>query len=137
MLARDLILGIDHVGIAVRDLSEAINFYREAFGMHVVHEEIGEEQGVHEAMLAAGEDRLQLLAPLHADSPIAKFLAKSGPGVQQVAFRVRDVRQAAEHLRSQDLRVLYAEPKFGTAGALINFVHPHDCGGVLIELVQV
>lgn len=88
-------------------------------------------------MLAAGDDHIQLLAPLHEDSTIAKFLAKSGPGVQQLAFRVKDIYAAADYLESANVRVLYTEPKRGTAGSLVNFIHPKDCGGVLVELVQV
>jgi methylmalonyl-CoA/ethylmalonyl-CoA epimerase len=136
MLPESMILGIDHVGIAVADLDSAADFYARAFGMAIVHEEVGEEQGVREAMLAAGPDRIQLLAPLHENSPIAKFLASSGPGVQQLAFRVKDIEAASDHLRAQGLRVLYDSPKRGTHQALVNFVHPKDCGGVLIELVQ-
>jgi methylmalonyl-CoA/ethylmalonyl-CoA epimerase len=129
---------IDHVGIAVADLDEAIEFYRQTFGMRVVHEETNEEQGVREAMLAVGESGsyIQLLAPLRPDSPIGKFLNRNGPGVQQIAYRVADVRQVAETLRAAGLRLTYDEPKNGTAGSLVNFVHPKDAGGVLVELVQ-
>lgn len=132
-----MILGIDHVGIAVSDLDLAAEFYAQAFGMKIVHQEVGEEQGVREAMLAAGPDRIQLLAPLNENSPIAKFLESSGPGMQQLAFRVGDIEAAGDYLRSQGLRVLYDKPKRGTNQALVNFVHPKDCGGVLIELVQI
>ena len=129
---------IDHVGIAVPDLDEAIAFYARTFGLHSVHEEVNEEQGVREAMLAVGDSGscIQLLAPLRPDSPIGKFLDRSGPGIQQMAYTVTDVRRAAEHLRGVGVRVLYDEPKRGTAGSLVNFVHPKDAGGVLIELVQ-
>lgn len=129
---------IDHVGIAVADLDEAKAFYERAFGMQVVHEEVNEEQGVREAMLAVGQSGscLQLLAPLTPDSTIARFLERSGPGIQQVAYRVVDVRAAAVRLRQAGVRVLYDEPRRGTAGSLVNFAHPKDCGGVLIELVQ-
>lgn len=129
---------IDHVGIAVRDLDAAMAFYERAFGVHVVHEEVNEEQGVREAMLAVGESGsfIQLLAPLSPDSPIGRFLERSGEGVQQVAYAVDDVAAAAAHLRAQGLRLLYDEPRRGTAGTLVNFVHPKDAGGVLVELVQ-
>ena len=127
---------IDHVGIAVPDLDAALAVYADNFGMHVVHQESNVDQGIREAMVAAGDDRLQLLAPLNEASTIAKFLKRSGPGVQQVAFRVTDVRAAAEYLRNRGLRVLYDEPRRGTSDSLVNFVHPSDCGGVLIELVQ-
>ena len=129
---------IDHVGIAVADLDEAKEFYRRAFGMQVVHEEVNEEQGVREAMLAVGDSGscVQLLAPLRADSPIGKFLDRNGPGIQQVAYRVDDVVEVATTLRAAGLRLLYDEPRRGTAGSRVNFVHPKDAGGVLVELVQ-
>ena len=129
---------IDHVGIAVTDLDEAKAFYQRAFGLQVVHEEVNEEQGVREAMLAVGDSGscIQLLAPLTPQSTIAKFLERSGPGIQQVAYRVADVRAVAERLTAAGIRMLYPEPRRGTAGSLVNFAHPKDCGGVLIELVQ-
>ena len=136
------VLRIDHVGVAVPDLDEAIAFYERVFGMRCVHTEVNEEQGVREAMLAAGDGpndgaaRIQLLAPLSPDSTIAKFLDRNGPGLQQVAFTVADVQAAADAIRARGLRVLYDEARRGTAGSRVNFVHPRDCGGVLVELVQ-
>lgn len=129
---------IDHVGIAVADLDEAVAWYARTFGVHPVHEEVNEEQGVREAMLAVGDGdtRIQLLAPLRPDSAIARFLDRSGPGVQQVAYTVDDVEAVAETLRGRGLRLLYDTPRRGTAGSLVNFVHPKDAGGVLVELVQ-
>jgi methylmalonyl-CoA/ethylmalonyl-CoA epimerase len=129
---------IDHVGIAVPDLDEAIAFYRDTFGIASVHEEVNEQQGVREAMLAVGDGttRLQLLAPLSEQSTIAKFLDRSGPGVQQVAYTVTDIDAVSETLRTRGLRLLYDEPRPGTAGSRVNFVHPKDAGGVLMELVQ-
>ena len=134
------LLRIDHVGIAVPDLDEAVAFYAETFGLRCVHEETNHEQGVREAMLAVGPDaggpRLQLLAPATPDSAIAKFLDRSGPGLQQLAYTVRDVAATSAALRARGLRLLYDEPRRGTAGSWINFVHPKDAGGVLVELVQ-
>jgi methylmalonyl-CoA/ethylmalonyl-CoA epimerase len=138
-----LVTAIDHVGVAVPDLDAAIAFYRDVFGMRVLHEEVNEEQGVREAMVgfadAAGQEHgavVQLLAPLTPESTIAKFLDRSGPGLQQLAFRVTDVGQVADVLRSRGLRLLYDEPRGGTADSRVNFVHPKDAGGVLVELVQ-
>ena len=133
-----LLTRIDHVGIAVPDLDAAVEFYSRAFGLTKVHEEVNEEQGVREAMLAVGDSGscIQLLAPLSPESTIAKFLDRSGPGIQQVAYAVDDVQAAADTLRAAGVRVLYDSPKRGTAGSLVNFCHPKDCGGVLIELVQ-
>lgn len=137
------ILAIDHVGIAVPDLAAAITFYQSSFNAQVLHQEENQEQGVVEAMLAIGSEvgsssgtLIQLLAPLTPDSAIARFLDKSGPGMQQLAFRVADVRQAAAQARALHIRTLYEEPKRGTHGWLINFLHPKDCGGVLIELIE-
>ncbi len=138
-LAR-FVTAVDHVGIAVPDLDVAIAFYRDNFGLEVAHEEVNEEQGVREAMLhAPGDDggtAIQLLAPLNEDSTIAKFIGRSGPGLQQLAYRVSDVDLAAEVLRSKGLRLLYADAKRGTSNSRVNFVHPKDAGGVLIELVE-
>ncbi|MGA9746708.1 MAG: methylmalonyl-CoA epimerase [Nocardioides sp.] len=133
-----LFLAIDHVGIAVPDLDEAIAFYADAFGMQVQHQETNEEQGVREAMLAVGESesRLQLLAPIDETSTIAKFLERSGPGLQQLAYRVSDLDAVSATLRERGLRLLYDEPRRGTADSRINFVHPKDAGGVLVELVE-
>ena len=131
------LLRIDHVGIAVPDLDAAKTFYAETFGLRVVHEETNEEQGVREAMLAVGDGpRLQLLAPARPDSAIAKFLDRSGPGLQQLAYTVADVEAASAALRARGLRLLYDTPRRGTAGSRINFVHPKDAGGVLVELVE-
>jgi methylmalonyl-CoA/ethylmalonyl-CoA epimerase len=129
---------IDHVGIAVPDLDEAIAFYRDVFGMVVVHQEVNEEQGVREGMLAVGdgETQIQLLAPLSEASAIAKFLARDGPGIQQLAYTVDDIESTSDALRSKGLRLLYDVPRRGTAGSKVNFIHPKDAGGVLVELVE-
>ncbi len=129
---------IDHVGIAVADLDEAISFYEKSYGMRCVHTEVNEEQGVREAMLEVGESGsyIQLLSPLSPDTTIGKFLDKSGPGIQQMAYRVDDIDEVSDHLRGQGLRLLYEEPKTGTAGSRVNFIHPKSSGGILVELVQ-
>ena len=129
---------IDHVGVAVPDLDEAIALYRDAFGMEVQHQETNEEQGVREAMVAVGDSGscIQLLAPIDETSTIAKFLDRSGPGLQQLAYRVTDVEAVSQVLRQRGLRLLYDEPRRGTSDSRINFVHPKDAGGVLIELVE-
>jgi methylmalonyl-CoA/ethylmalonyl-CoA epimerase len=140
-LPEQLFLAIDHVGIAVPDLDEAIAFYRDTFGMQVLHEETNEEQKVREAMVGVGDPQnphacLQLLAPLDESSTIAKFLDRNGPGMQQLAYRVADVDEASQVLRERGVRTLYDEPRRGTAGSRINFLHPKDAGGVLVELVE-
>lgn len=133
-----LFTAIDHVGIAVADLDEAISFYESTFGMRLAHEEVNEEQGVREAMMAVGDSgsHIQLLAPLNDDSTIAKFLDRSGPGVQQMAYRVTDIEAVSATLRERGMRLLYDEPKRGTSDSRVNFIHPKDAGGVLVELVQ-
>jgi methylmalonyl-CoA/ethylmalonyl-CoA epimerase len=119
-----LFVCIDHVGIAVPDLDDALAFYANAFGMQVRHQETNTEQC------------LQILAPVDQTSTIAKFLDRSGPGLQQLAYRVTDLDEVSAVLRERGLRLLYDEPRRGTAGSRINFVHPKDAGGVLVELVE-
>ena len=133
-----LLLAIDHVGIAVPDLDDALEMYASTFGLHSIHEEVNEEQGVREAMLAVGDSGscIQLLAPLSEDSTIAKFLARNGQGIQQLAYRVSDIDAVSETLRERGVRLLYDVPKRGTSDSRVNFVHPKDAGGVLVELVQ-
>lgn len=134
------LLRIDHVGVAVADLDAAIEFYERVFGMRCVHTEVNQEQGVREAMLAVGPSteggQLQLLAPLTPESTIARFLDRKGPGVQQVAYTVRDIDAASAVLRDRGVKLLYDTPRRGTAGSRVNFVHPRDAGGVLVELVE-
>ncbi|MGH3697169.1 MAG: methylmalonyl-CoA epimerase [Pseudonocardiaceae bacterium] len=139
--APSFVTAIDHVGIAVPDFAAAVEFYRVTFGLELVHEEVNEEQGVHEGMLRAPGDSgtgaaVQLLAPLGPTSVIAKFLDRNGPGIQQLAYRVTDIDAAMTALRTAGVRLLYDTPRRGTAGSRINFVHPKDAGGVLIELVE-
>ena len=133
-----LFTAIDHVGVAVTDLDAAIAFYRDTFGMTLAHRETNDEQGVEEAMMAVADSGscVQLLAPLTPTSTIATFLDRNGPGVQQVAYRVTDVAAVSATLRERGLRLLYDEPRRGTAGSRINFIHPKDAGGILVELVQ-
>ncbi len=140
-LAAALVTGIDHVGIAVPDLDVAIMWYHDHLGMIVLHEEVNEDQGVREAMLSVrgaplGSAQLQLMAPIDETSTIAKFIDKRGPGLQQLAYRVSDIEALTERLRGQGVRLLYDAPRRGTANSRINFIHPKDAGGVLIELVE-
>jgi methylmalonyl-CoA/ethylmalonyl-CoA epimerase len=125
----------------VPDLAAAIEWYGTHLGMVETHREINEAQGVHEVMLSfPGADpsstALQLLAPLTEESTIAKFIDRNGPGLQQLAYRVTDVEALSAILRASGVRLLYPEARHGTADSRINFIHPKDAGGVLIELVQ-
>lgn len=137
----DYVVAVDHTGIAVPDLDAAVTWYAENLGMIETHREVNESQGVHEAMLSLpaapdGATAIQILAPLNENSTIAKFIDRNGPGLQQLAYRVTDIEAVSAHLRGRGLRLLYDEPRGGTAGSRINFIHPKDAGGVLIELVQ-
>ncbi len=141
ILASALVTAIDHVGIAVPDLDTAIKWYHDNLGMIVLHEEINEDQGVREAMLSVrgapvGSAQIQLMAPLDETSTIAKFIDKRGPGLQQIAYRVSDLDALTERLRADGVRLIYDAPRRGTANSRINFIHPKDGGGVLIELVE-
>jgi methylmalonyl-CoA/ethylmalonyl-CoA epimerase len=137
-LSGDLFTAIDHVGVAVPDLDEAIAFYTSTYGMRLAHQEVNEEQGVREAMMAVGDSGscIQLLAPLNDESTIARFLDRSGPGIQQLAYRVADLDAVSATLRERGLRLLYDEPRRGTSNSRVNFVHPKDAGGILVELVE-
>lgn len=141
VLASALVTAVDHVGIAVADLDAAIAWYHDHLGMIVVHEEVNADQGVREVMLSvrgapAGSAQVQLMAPLDDTCTIAKFLDKRGPGIQQFACRVSDLDALCERLRAQGVRLLYDVPRRGTADSRINFIHPKDSGGVLVELVE-
>ena len=140
-LASALVTAIDHVGIAVPDLDVAIKWYHDNLGMIVLHEEVNDDQGIREAMLSVrgapkGSAQLQLMSPLDDDSTIAKFIDKRGPGLQQLAYRTTDLDALSDRLREDGLRLIYDAPRRGTANSRINFVHPKDTGGVLIELVE-
>ncbi|HEY6507380.1 MAG TPA: methylmalonyl-CoA epimerase [Vicinamibacterales bacterium] len=141
VLATALVTAIDHVGIAVPDLEAAKKWYHDNLGMIVLHEEVNDEQGIVEAMLSVrgapvGSPQLQLMAPIDDSSTIAKFLDTRGPGMQQLAYRTSDLDTLSERLRDQGIRLIYDAPRRGTANSRINFIHPKDGGGVLIELVE-
>jgi len=127
---------IDHVGIAVSDLREAVERYRRTFGIEPVHRERMDDQGVEEVLFAVGESFVQLLGALGPDTPVGRFLGKRGPGVHHVGFRVASVADALEHLRAEGIGLIDEAPRPGSRGTTIAFVHPKDTGGVLIELVE-
>jgi methylmalonyl-CoA/ethylmalonyl-CoA epimerase len=106
--------------------------------MTCVHVEVNEEQGVREAMMEVGHSGsyVQLLSPLDPDTTIGRFLDKNGPGIQQMAYRTDDLDALSEHLRAEGMKLLYDEPRTGTAGSRVNFIHPKSAGGVLVELVE-
>ena len=134
---------IDHVGVAVRNLADAIGWYETTYGLTVFHTEINEAQGVHEAMLRVGDAHadgtgsyVQLLEPLRPDSPVGKFLANRGEGVHHIGYGVVDVQEALASITSTGVRAIDERPRHGSMGAAIAFLHPKDTGGVLTELVQ-
>lgn len=132
----DTLIGLDHIGVAVPNLADGIEQWQQ-LGLSLGHQEINDEQRVAEAMMDIPSGvSIQLLAPTDEDSTIAKFLSKQGPGLQQIAFEVTDISKAMELLAQAGVRVLYETPKKGTSGSSINFIHPKDMGGVLVELVQ-
>jgi len=126
---------IDHLGIAVRSVDEALKFYRDQLGMTVSLRETVEREKVNVAMLPAGEPRIELLEPTEADSVIGKFLDKRGEGLHHVAVKVPDLQALVEKLRASGARLLN-EPRAGAGGHLYVFVHPSSTGGVLLELIQ-
>lgn len=127
---------IEHIGIATPRIDDALLFWRDALGLEVQHTEVVEEQGVRVAMLPAGEPRVELLEPTGADSPVAQFLEKRGPGIHHIAVRVPDIRAALARLKDAGARLIDAEPRVGAGGCLVAFVHPKSAGGVLLELVE-
>ena len=127
---------IDHVGIAVSDLREAVERYRRTFGIEPVHRERMDDQGVEEVLFAVGESFVQLLGALGPDTPVGRFLGKRGPGVHHVGYRVANVADALEHLRAEGIGLIDEAPRPGSRGTTIAFVHPKDTGGVLVELVE-
>ena len=130
------IIRIDHIGIAVFDLDAAIDWHTRFLGAKLVIRETNKEQMVEEAILSLNESRLQLITPIGELSPITKFLKTRGQGLQQIAFEVSNLGEAVSYARDNQVRVIFDEPKIGTKGTKINFLHPKDCFGVLIELVE-
>jgi methylmalonyl-CoA/ethylmalonyl-CoA epimerase len=132
-----VILDIDHVGIAVTDLEEAVERYRRSLGVEPSHRERVHDQGVEEVLFPVGTSFVQLLGALGPDTPVGSFLATRGPGVHHVAYRVDDVAAALAHLRSEGVRLVDETPRPGSRNTLIAFVHPKGMEGVLVELVEI
>jgi methylmalonyl-CoA/ethylmalonyl-CoA epimerase len=135
-LEGSILTEIDHIAIAVTDLDAAIDDYRETFGATVDHRETVESDGVEEALLKVAESYIQLLAPTNDDSPVAKYLAKKGPGLHHIGYRVDDCAAALAAVKAQGHRVIDEAPRPGSRGTTVAFVHPKSLHGVLIELVQ-
>jgi methylmalonyl-CoA/ethylmalonyl-CoA epimerase len=127
---------IDHLGIAVPSIGNALSFYRDALGLEVSATETVEDQGVHVAMLPVGESRVELLEPTGPDTPVGRFLEKRGPGLHHICYRVPDIRAALDRLRAAGARLIDEQPRVGAGGHLVAFVHPSATGGVLVELAE-
>jgi len=127
---------VDHIGVAVADLDDAVALYEGSFAMRVVHREVVEEQGVEAVLLDVGENHVELLRPLTADTPVGKFLAARGPGLHHVAYQVDDIDSALGSLKAQGLRLIDETPRVGIRDSRVAFIHPKSSGGVLTEIVQ-
>lgn len=127
---------IDHVGIAVESVEDALALYRDGLGMPLVHRETVPGQGVDAALLDVGDSHIELVAPLGPDSAVGKFLAKRGQGLHHVAYRVADIDEALASLAGRGMRLIDERPRTGIRGSRVAFVHPSGTGGVLTEIVQ-
>ena len=131
-----MLINLDHVAVAVRDLDLALETYREQYGVAPLYREVVEDQGVEEAMLPLGGSFLQLLEPLQADGPVGRFLESRGEGLHHVAFAVVDLERALAELREAGARLVDEAPRRGGRGTKIAFVHPESFAGTLVELVE-
>ncbi|MEA2219120.1 MAG: methylmalonyl-CoA/ethylmalonyl-CoA epimerase [Solirubrobacteraceae bacterium] len=127
---------VDHIGVAVEDLDEALALYERDYEMTLVHREVVSEQGVEAALLDVGENHVELLAPLGPDTPVGRFLAKRGPGMHHVAYQVTDIEATLAALRDAGMRLIDERPRTGIRGSRVAFLHPKSSGGVLTEIVQ-
>jgi methylmalonyl-CoA/ethylmalonyl-CoA epimerase len=127
---------IDHIGVAVEDLDEAIRLYGERLGMPLQHRETVEEQGVEAVLLGVGESHVELLRPLGPDTAVGKFLERSGPGLHHVAYGTDDIESALDAVRGAGLALIDEQPRTGIRGSRVAFLHPKSTGGVLTELVE-
>jgi methylmalonyl-CoA/ethylmalonyl-CoA epimerase len=127
---------IDHLGIAVRSISDSLAFYREALGLDMEGTEKVENQGVHVALLSVGESRIELLEPFSEETPVGRFIAKRGEGLHHICYEVDDLASKLDDLRSRGVRLLEGYPRRGAQGKLVAFLHPASAHGVLVELVE-
>lgn len=127
---------IDHIGVAVEDIDAAIELYEGSFGMELAHRETVEEQGVEAVLLDVGDGHVELLAPLGAETPVGKFMAKNGAGLHHVAYAVDDIDSALERIAAAGIKLIDAEPRIGIRESRVAFLHPRSTGGVLTEIVE-
>jgi methylmalonyl-CoA/ethylmalonyl-CoA epimerase len=127
---------IDHIGVAVEEIEPALALYRDSFKLELAHREIVEEQGVEAVLLDVGENHVELLAPLGADTPVGKFLARQGPGLHHVAYQVSDIEATLQALKQAGLALIDEQPRTGIRGSRVAFMHPRASAGVLTEIVE-
>jgi methylmalonyl-CoA/ethylmalonyl-CoA epimerase len=127
---------IDHLGIAVESIEQALVFYRDALGLELKHTETVADQGVNVAMLPLGESRVELLEPTGPDTPVGKFIAKRGPGIHHICVAVEDIHATLAELKAKGVQLIDETPRPGAEGCLVAFVHPKGTNGVLVELSQ-
>ncbi len=127
---------IQHLGVAVSSIDEALDFWRDALGLELTRIEVVEDQGVRVAMLPIGESRIELLEATGAQTPVGRFIDKRGPGIHHICLEVEDINAKLVELKKRGLRLIDEEPRCGAGGALVAFIHPSSTGGVLIELTQ-
>ncbi|MCW2969400.1 MAG: methylmalonyl-CoA epimerase [Solirubrobacterales bacterium] len=127
---------IDHIGVAVEQIEPALELYRDSFQLRVAHREVVEQQGVEAVLLDIGDGHVELLAPLAADTPVGRFLAKQGPGLHHVAYQVADIAQTLQALRQAGLELIDEHPRVGIRGSRVAFMHPRATAGVLTEIVE-
>jgi methylmalonyl-CoA/ethylmalonyl-CoA epimerase len=133
---RDMFTRIDHIGVAVEEIEPALALYRDSFELRLAHREVVEEQGVEAVLLDVGENHVELLAPLGPETPVGKFLAKNGPGLHHVAYRVDDIDSTLGALKQAGLTLIDEQPRAGIRGSRVAFMHPRATAGVLTEIVE-
>lgn len=131
-----MVTKVDHIGIAVKNIDEALNFYEGVLGLKTAGKETVEEQKVTVAFLPIGDSEVELLESTSEDGPIAKFIEKNGEGIQHIAYKVDDIEKAIETMKSKGVRMIDEKPRYGAGGARIAFCHPKSTGGVLVELCE-
>jgi methylmalonyl-CoA epimerase len=127
---------IDHIGVAVEELEPSLELYRDSFDLEVAHREVVSEQGVEAVLLDVGENHVELLAPLGAETPVGRFLQKKGPGLHHVAYQVSDIEATLAELKQTGVALIDEEPRRGIRGSRVAFMHPGGTGGVLTEIVE-
>ncbi len=131
-----MVTKVDHIGIAVKNLEEALKFYEDVLGIECLSTEVVEEQKVKVAFLPIGDTEVELLESTEEGGPIDKFIEKRGEGIQHIAYKVDNIEEALEEMKEKGIRLIDEKPRYGAGGAKIAFLHPKSTHGVLIELCQ-